>query len=98
MRMSDWSSDVCSSDLLHFEYAAGHIDQHFFGLVRRLDTYRAGLERGQKRRVVRINAELAALTGCNHHFGDAGVERFFCADDVNEIGRAPSRERVCQYV
>src|SRR3546814_1997207 len=70
MRISDWSSDVCSSDLR---------------------TRRAGGGRGAGGR-----AGAAA-----HHGGDTGIQRLLDllrADEMDKIGRASCRERVCQYV
>src|SRR3546814_2414388 len=62
MRISDWSSDVCSSDLFKAWYA--------FSM----------------------------------QVGDSGIEKSLLelvkirASQINEIGRASCRERVCQYV
>ena len=68
---------------LHFQNAARNIDQLFFELIRHFDAHRPRFERGQQRGVTRIDAELAALTGSDHHFGAAGVERLFSANDVD---------------
>src|SRR3546814_2526116 len=93
MRISDWSSDVCSSDLragiperpdlaIEIRQAVGH------GAVDR-DNAVAALETGGFRRALRghpIDQEPA--------LGILGIDpkpRF-------EIGRASCRERVCQYV
>src|SRR3546814_1414419 len=91
MRISDWSSDVCSSDL------GGQCDeatdrifdprlveplQRRIGVEQRLGR-REGLRRDGDERV--LGAE----------FGEHFVERG--AVDV-PIGRASCRERVCQYV
>ncbi len=81
---------------LHFKNAARNVNQLFFGLIRHLDTNRAGLERGEQRGVARINTEFTALTGSNHNFGGAGVERFFCADNVNVDGHGHCLFPLCE--
>src|SRR3546814_9138933 len=83
MRISDWSSDVCSSDLRRRQRHAvvqpvlqGHEADGLIG---------GGIEPGE-------GGELA------HRliWIDAGEEEL---DDVDgQIGRASCRERVCQYV
>src|SRR3546814_16083160 len=85
MRISDWSSDVCSSDLpaarrradrdrLHLGHRRGHVGDR---RERRdaLDRVVARDDRGQP------------------EIGIGGDGR-----DMLEIGRASCRERVCQYV
>src|SRR3546814_13282400 len=84
VRISDWSSDVCSSDLAHELMAQlGHID----------------------------TLDCSVGTG-GHSAGIARVLRRFCPDlklvgvdtvgppifGQPEVGRAPCRDRVCQYV
>src|SRR3546814_2582716 len=91
MRISDWSSDVCSSDLL---------DTGLDQLARDI-----GLDVGETDRQVGFKlqdlADLRAGEGGDFRLflarprrphGEAGD-----ADDA-EIGRASGRERVCQYV
>src|SRR3546814_21040434 len=51
MRISDWSSDVCSSDL-HRQVAEAHIideDEQYVGLARRGDRGRRSRRRGRPR-------------------------------------------------
>src|SRR3546814_4823795 len=83
MRISDWSSDVCSSDL------RGDVE-HLVPLVRNLLSHQivlgenmfAAMHRRNRRNddlVIRI---LRQRKQCGGH----------------EIGRASGRERVCQYV
>src|SRR3546814_2135116 len=90
MRISDWSSDVCSSDLggdTH-EKSIRPVHRMPGGRGRRVYFRRSG--RG-KSRLPRQPLALeddqadpdAARTGCGLH---------------GEIGRASCRERVCQYV
>src|SRR3546814_19925407 len=125
MRISDWSSDVCSSDLF---VEAGHQ-----GAAAQLQF--ADLARRQYFTAVRIDdAPLIAVDGATRRaslaVGQARIERFCAvhregfahaeqiglqvrrgafaaliaeqteADDgvdIDEIGRASCRERVCQY-
>src|SRR3546814_3446994 len=85
MRISDWSSDVCSSDLFHgrtHSMVSGGRMAHRFR-----EWYR-------QNRVLILAAwisvavlVIALLSGCR----DTG-------DNRPEIGRASCRERVCQYV
>src|SRR3546814_4957081 len=89
MRISDWSSDVCSSDL----YPCSMIDKDEERLNRQLDRFERELPRGVARSIrwlrepssrwLRIPAGLALILG--------GIFSI-------QIGRASCRERVCQYV
>src|SRR3546814_18623628 len=103
MRISDWSSDVCSSDLLIF----GH---QFADAVERA-VERPGIGRmvgHQLRQPVDLAiAHLEHAAGVLEHCarlqfpeGDDLRDRvaavFFLY--ITEIGRAAWRERVCQYV
>src|SRR3546814_3045841 len=82
MRISDWSSDVCSSDL--HGGGQGHLEIRDTGAG-------AGKED-------RTHEQRAAQAGDRLHrqwrigFTDRPVEKEI------EIGRASCRERVCQYV
>src|SRR3546814_3450822 len=73
MRISDWSSDVCSSDL--------RVD-HLLGLSVPLIT---------------LSAPAAAQVS-DAELAEYGVTVGTIASEVEEIGRASCRERVCQYV
>src|SRR3546814_9441673 len=86
MRISDWSSDVCSSDLLassrevNEQVGSAFAEDHIF----RIDHY-LGKETVQN---------LLALRFANMLF-----EPLWNARAIDhEIGRASCRERVCQYV
>src|SRR3546814_5589353 len=75
MRISDWSSDVCSSDL-----AVGGMERGMTGYF----PARAGM--------LAMAATLPLmLAACNQSGRPAVVQ-------VQQIGRASCRERVCQYV
>src|SRR3546814_12676566 len=105
MRISDWSSDVCSSDLLEVPlYNSSGISDS------KVPDAQAGAEKG-------ITGLAAALAGSNYIHHSAGFleslltvayEQYVIDNDVNgeimrmlkgiEIGRASGRERVCQDV
>src|SRR3546814_9795742 len=88
MRISDWSSDVCSSDLLRVigGQCAAPNDDHFGPRA---------FEMGMRTRRLAGNPAAAAIGK-----RDAAVERGrqLQRDMRSEIGRAACRERVCQYV
>src|SRR3546814_15880818 len=98
MRISDWSSDVCSSDL----QAALEVGRRLFPLLE--IGLLAGDERGDESLVLRLveravhvvggAAAGAGLVVARLHPGLGEVDRLL----VDEIGRASCRERVCQYV
>src|SRR3546814_2684143 len=82
MRISDWSSDVCSSDLLPLaEVLAYYKDPAASVLQRRLQLTLDALDRS------RLPAD-EPLEGA--------IDRL--ATVARQIGRASCRERVCQYV
>src|SRR3546814_9001526 len=83
MRISDWSSDVCSSDLAGFEQVAWGVP------VAGQD----GDGEGHRCRQVGVSGAGAHALHSRREHGrtSGGVE-------VQEIGRASCRERVCQYV
>src|SRR3546814_17427008 len=110
MRISDWSSDVCSSDLIPHGTAADYAG----GSIQRIDIASGAVE------TLYTEAAGAPLCGPNDIVFDAhggfwftdhgkthprsrditGV--FYARADGSacreEIGRASCRERVCQYV
>src|SRR3546814_20998574 len=100
VRISDWSSDVCSSDLL-----AAFDLEHLAADLRR---QRAAQPDHQRCDVGRIVVVETAVLGLFHHlgewsFGHAGPLRRREGVDSDavpskQIGRASGRERVCQYV
>src|SRR3546814_5807681 len=67
MRISDWSSDVCSSDLRFAQLLA-------------------------------LAADVHADLGTQRVLGDHRPDLSHRGAQVDEIGRASCRERVCQYV
>src|SRR3546814_12258594 len=90
LRISDWSSDVCSSDLLDRDFA---VEQQMPAPARE------GGARGQCRTIIGRVA-----IGGDAIFGRSLDPRIFLVEDEvddtrhGEIGRASCRERVCQYV
>src|SRR3546814_4151704 len=90
MRISDWSSDVCSSDLLRFHRPTQRRDER----TRRLDEPPAldagGLPDWPERPcAAKDPVQLRRV----------GVGVLLAADHRrDQIGRASCRERVCQYV
>src|SRR3546814_1330886 len=88
MRISDWSSDVCSSDLM-FENAKKQAPCIIF--IDEIDAVGrqrgAGLGGGNDEREQTLNQLLVEMDGFET---GQGV--------LVEIGRASCRERVCQYV
>src|SRR3546814_2862869 len=85
MRISDWSSDVCSSDLYYFYQAAWRTDVPVLHLTGKRYTDRAYRSvdvraySNQPRERLSVNGRDIGWTNC-------------------KIGRASCRERVCQYV
>src|SRR3546814_11846723 len=96
MRISDWSSDVCSSDL-----AAGVIEvqvrQHHY-----VDVFMRQADFGQRiqQYVARLDHAITLAQRRLEERTDAGLEQHVAAVQIlrQQIGRASSRERVCQYV
>src|SRR3546814_15316072 len=83
MRISDWSSDVCSSDLFMLEQIEHDRNSLIVG-------YLIGII-GNKAFEVRRYPPLTDPFGDRGPFGPQFTARV-------EIGRASCRERVCQYV
>src|SRR3546814_16875828 len=107
MRISDWSSDVCSSDLPSRSRAAPDLEG--------AEDLRAGADDDvvfERRVALHVTLAVAVNAGRGAAEGDALVEGHVVADlrgladhhahavvaEEAEIGRASCRERVCQYV
>src|SRR3546814_6019112 len=89
MRISDWSSDVCSSDLLEGDELP---DECRDGV---------GCQAEQRRRVGHRHARVAADDPHELELGPGEREVGKRSPDEApgpQIGRASCRERVCQYV
>src|SRR3546814_4531370 len=91
LRISDWSSDVCSSDLLVAAVA---------GAVARIAAGIGHRQQGVEVEVVEMfgaTADLRQEVGAADHLGERpGAEGG--QDLAHQIGRASCRARVCQYV
>src|SRR3546814_1735766 len=97
MRMSDWSSDVCSSDLRADEERHAPAPGRQFGVAEELlhdHQHQHGDELAADQGDILERGEEAAMLGDGDlaHVGGAGA--VFAA----EIGSASCRERECQYV
>src|SRR3546814_19208584 len=100
MRISDWSSDVCSSDL---DNDNGRDDQSVDGLLYGLGI---GYDIAVGGAVLGVEAELTdstAKSDRHSYVDDFGFGRVDAGRDIYvgaraEIGRASCRERGCQYV
>src|SRR3546814_4972778 len=94
MRISDWSSDVCSSDLLAHAYPDRIAHQHSG------DPRRYQLANGRSARLFDDSAVFGepwlVIVELRHEGKDALILRAAAVDE--EIGRASCRDRVCQYV
>src|SRR3546814_17175286 len=105
MRISDWSSDVCSSDLLPFDQVdAGDLLGHrMLDLQPRVhlhepDAVGAQTFGGIGDELDRPGADIIDRLRRAHRGGAELLPRRFVPSGGGEIGRASCRERVCQYV
>src|SRR3546814_11381357 len=102
MRISDWSSDVCSSDLLGGDIAC-------MG-TRFIATPESGVVEGHRAMIPTVSADdivaSAAMNGVPAHWMRQSIEAVgldprtlpnIRSDMPEEIGRASCRERVCKY-
>src|SRR3546814_13456845 len=101
MRISDWSSDVCSSDLDRMFDA---LSDRFDGIFKRLRGKGKLREEDVEEvlreiRVALLEADVnfSVVKGMLAHIRGrtVGLE---LSEALNQIGRASGRERVCQYV
>src|SRR3546814_1307327 len=86
MRISDWSSDVCSSDLVHFALAGAYPQDGAENIDFALPAEQGDDAAGVERRGVEIVQRRMLTDFLLHNPGK------------RQIGRASCRERVCQYV
>src|SRR3546814_4937294 len=85
MRISDWSSDVCSSDLVTSDRIGDHRG------------VRAGDRAYSRWRLARAGVGSASV-GQAVIPVPTGVRIWIATGHTDKIGRASCRERVCQYV
>src|SRR3546814_12360008 len=101
MRISDWSSDVCSSDLPDSEDLSMRMDKLTSRFQQALADAQS-LAVGRDHNLIEPTHLLLALLdqsggGTRPLLTQAGVNVPVLRDPL-EIGRASCRERVCQYV
>src|SRR3546814_8675669 len=85
MRISDWSSDVCSSDLLPVALSEAALAQYFtFRYVPEPDSILEPIRKLEPGMILQVFPD-----------GRMRRQRYF---SFTKIGRASCRERVCQYV
>src|SRR3546814_14182245 len=96
MRSSDWSSDVCSSDLVQADAVT---DAPIPGRVVGEDQRHALLRIGQARQVRPAPRQLSDKIHASGHGAVADhIALAALAAPGQELGRASCRERVCQSV
>src|SRR3546814_2443034 len=105
MRISDWSSDVCSSDLLNvFKPLIGanllrSIDLLATGMESFAERCVEGIEANEGRIAELVDRSLMLVTALAPEIGyDKAAKIAKPAHDQGTIGRASGRERVCQSV
>src|SRR3546814_1013951 len=97
MRISDWSSDVCSSDLFNVDVGQPQLNARPLQPVQ--DTSVAqGLDSLGNLFVDTGRAVKGAVVAGATNTANANNERILGSIQQNQIGRASCRERVCQYV
>src|SRR3546814_12860462 len=109
MRISDWSSDVCSSDLL--PRVGENLQDHPDVIIRCLDKTGTSLTMAPKLSMLRFFKRMLFEKGFRFTPTDSGgfvksdaaeaipdLQLQFAAVRMLQIGRASCRERVCQYV
>src|SRR3546814_20878058 len=105
MRISDWSSDVCSSDLLRAEVGQERLTSIDRALIRDADAnvlasangrgaFDQAIRMGRLKTLERLG--LATQVGASHW--RLAPDLADTLRRMGEIGRASCRERVCQYV
>src|SRR3546814_17093252 len=98
MRISDWSSDVCSSDLRRAVRAGRRRAQPLgLGKSTRARGARARAGAGQRRRAVRRRRR-RHVPGATAGRGGAPATHNAAGSETREIGRAAGRERGWQSV
>src|SRR3546814_14603121 len=97
MRISDWSSDVCSSDLVEFIPDARSL--LVVADIHRRDIARVHIVERDGARRLQVEIESDLRPDINFALQARRADgRHELAQATRKIGRASCRERVCQYV
>src|SRR3546814_21169315 len=98
MRISDWSSDVCSSDLIRRQWFAKR--KSIAAILKEVMTNEASVLVDTDAANKAADADLALQELGADYAGQAYVTATITVwdKDPNKIGRASCRERVCQSV
>src|SRR3546814_20048651 len=109
MRISDWSSDVCSSDLTDLVVIVGHdlVDDKYFNIAQQTGATATEVEATD--RILRSTKQLGGLPAVRVPFFPADAVLITTLKNLaiywqegtrrrqlKEIGRASCRESVCQ--
>src|SRR3546814_14425887 len=99
MRISDWSSDVCSSDLLEpmMKVEVVTPDEYMDDIIGDLNSRRGtvlGMDSRGNAQVINAMVPLANMFGYVNTLRSMSQGRA----QSTKLGRASRRERVCQYV
>src|SRR3546814_15145011 len=98
MRISDWSSDVCSSDLAGCGRTGGFFSFEDMGFTPDIVTLAKSLSgMGLPFALTLLRPELDQWSPGEHNGTFRGNNHAFVTATA-ELGRASCRERVCQYV
>src|SRR3546814_13776145 len=99
MRISDWSSDVCSSDLfLDFSRQLNGLAGTLDSMIGEFAAVVSAMSEGDVTRAVAgdYRGAFGELKGSTNSMGER--LNTIARQLAEEIGRASCRERVCQYV
>src|SRR3546814_6291325 len=97
MRISDWSSDVCSSDLRPYQHAYHHpIIMKNGNRIEGLWERKVGIEKAESTLRLARHIRLKQIDAVPPLSAKTST---LCGSQASsKIGRASCRERVCQYV
>src|SRR3546814_5500627 len=99
MRISDWSSDVCSSDLRDFNISRkgeGKKGTRYYATPR-APSHR-NLSKYELHDLEEIIEAMGATPGAEDESAAKPAKKGLVKKGLVQIGRASCRERVCQYV
>src|SRR3546814_8564684 len=98
MRISDWSSDVCSSDLQRRQTEAAHLSiaGRVVNQVLTIAAIRDRIDTADA--LLKEDLRNVDLTEKRRKAGEGTLVEVLNAQSQYEIGRASCRERVCKYV